>query len=70
MCIKDTWSYNWLQIYNYFTPLTVFHTNVSRWFFTGVSESKSPQISGTLLSILADIIIIIIIYSLSFSHQL
>ena len=43
----------------YFTDLRVFHTSISRWFSTGVwvtaSLLKSPQVSRTLLSILADL---------------
>ena len=36
------------------TPFRVFHTSVSRWFFTGVYDNKYPQVSRTLLSILFD----------------
>ena len=36
--------------------MRVFHTNVSWWFSTGICVTvKSPQVSGTLLSILADL---------------
>ena len=39
----------------YSTLLKVFHTSVSWWFSTGVlSDSNSPQVFRTLLSILAD----------------
>ena len=39
----------------YFTLLIVFQTSVSRWFLTGVwSDSKSPQVSRTLLRILTE----------------
>ena len=31
----------------------VFHISISWWFFTGLSDSKSPQVLRTLLSILA-----------------
>ena len=47
------------QIFNYyfyFTHLRVFYTNVSWWFSTGVlRDSKSPQLSKTLLNILIDL---------------
>ena len=37
-------------------PLRGFHTTVSRWFLLwSLTDSKSPQVSGTLLSILADL---------------
>ena len=39
--------------YYYYLLIRAFHNRVSRWFFTGVSDSKSPQVSRTLLSILA-----------------
>ena len=43
-------------LHNYFTFGGVFHTSVSWWFYSGVSgESKSPQISRTLLNILSDL---------------
>ena len=41
--------------YYYHHSLRVFHVSVSWWSFTGVSNSKSPQVSRTLLSILADL---------------
>ena len=37
----------------YYNFLCVFHTSDRRWSFTGVSDSKSPQVFKTLLSILA-----------------
>ena len=39
--------------YYYYSLIRAFHISVSRWFFTGVSNSKSPEVSRTLLSILA-----------------
>ena len=41
--------------YCYFTLFWLFHTSVSRWLSTGLSDSKSPQLFRTLLSILADL---------------
>ena len=40
--------------YLYSTPLRVFHISFSWWASTWVSDSKSPQVSRTILSILAD----------------
>ena len=40
----------------YFTLLGVFHINICWWFsYWGLSDNKSPQVSRTLLSILADL---------------
>ena len=40
--------------YYYYLLIRVFHISVSWWFFhSGLSDSKSPQVSRTLLSILA-----------------
>ena len=42
--------------YNYFTHLRVLHTIISWWFLLwSQSDNKSPQVSKTILSILADI---------------
>ena len=54
--------------------MTFFHTSVSWLFFLWMmSDIRSPQVSRTLLSIMADlnnaVIYIIIITHLSFSHQ-
>ena len=44
--------------YYYFTLLRVFHTSVRRWFLNGLlSDSKSPQVSRTLLSILDNVVL-------------
>ena len=40
----------WLLLYS----LWVFNISSNLWFFTGVNDSKSPQVYRTLLSILAD----------------
>ena len=40
-------------LYYYYSLIRAFHISVSRWFFTRVSDSKSPQVSRTFLSILA-----------------
>ena len=40
----------------YFYSLSFFHISISWWFFHwSFSDSKSPQVSSTLLSILADL---------------
>ena len=44
-----------LIYYYYYYSLRVFHTSVSWWSFTGVSDSKSPQVSSTFLSILTNL---------------
>ena len=48
--------YNSSSWYFYLTHLRVFHTSVSWWFLRWIlRDSKFPQVSRTLLSILADL---------------
>ena len=49
VCASTTCSYELFYIFSSFPP------SISRWFLAGVRHSKSPHVSRTLLSILADL---------------
>ena len=51
--VKESHSLIEAQHYNHFTHWRIFHIGVSRWI--SAIHSKSPQVSRTLLSILADL---------------